>query len=349
MTETTSTVAPAVDVPPREMTLMDLWLIVRVRKYLSAAVVGIAVVMGIVLALALPVQHRFTTVIEIGDQIVNDEIEPIEALTTVVAKLQDGYIPTATIQFVEAMSNGPGYYSFEVAGSEESQIVTVVSKGPRGEAPSHIALHGRIADALIQDHNRTADAMRGNAAILLAQAKEERGRLIAEEKAAAEQIEMFGSAIANMEKQSAEVEKRVALLDEHLSVLRSRPDSSSATQAMLLSQQIGELMTLQAEVNEKASLDLRIKRSNTQARLATIVQQQETACSAIRYSETTRQNIQATRVLGDGTIISMRPVAPSKAVVIIVALIIGLVVAVVFALALDFFAKARGIARAAEP
>ena len=341
----TTPVAYPVGAQSREVTLVELWHIIRVRKYMVIAVIGIIAALGVVLAVVMPPLHRFTTVIEIGNQIVNDEIVPIETLNTVIAKLQDGYIPSIEIQFAEETPNRPRNYTFEVTGSEESQIVTVASQGPRVAAPSHLAFHGRIADALIQDHNRTADAIRDSAAVLLAEAEGKLAELEAEENAAAEQVEMFDAAVVSMERQSSDASRRITLVDEQLTALSGRTDLSNVTRAMFLSQQINELMVLQAQLNEKARLDLRIKRSNMQARLAVVAQERETARRSIQYRETTLKNIQATRVLGDGTIMSIHPAAPSKTVVIIVALIIGAVFGVGLALVVEFFATAQKAAR----
>ncbi len=332
--------------PPHEMTLMELWLIVWARKYIVAAIIGGSTLVGVTLAFTMPQQHRFATVIEIGNRILNEEIVPIETLSSVIAKLQDGYIPTATLKLRKDSATTIKDHAFNVSGSQQSQIVTVASVGESKDAPVHLALHARIAEALIQDHNRTTDVVRDNAAMMQAAAEENFANLEAEETAAEEQIGWLGAAIAEAQKRSNDVSQRIAQLNDQLSALKGLPDSSDATQAMLLSHQISALMALEANLSERAGLGLRVERSNIQARLAAIARKKETARHAIRYRETVQRNIQATRVVGGETIMSSRPVAPNKLILIFISLIVGVVTAVGLVLALDFFSKAHGRGRA---
>ena len=65
----TTPAAYPVGAQSREVTLVELWHIIRVRKYMVIVVIGIIAALGVVLAVVMPPLHRFTTVIEIGNQI----------------------------------------------------------------------------------------------------------------------------------------------------------------------------------------------------------------------------------------------------------------------------------------
>jgi len=324
----------------REVTLMDLWLIVRSRRTMVLAVIVIAAVLGIALALLLPPQYRFTTAIEIGNQVVNEQIQPIEAPLTVISKLQNGYIPAITTQFVEADPNGPRQYDFEVIGSKDSQIVTIVSQGPKSLGAKNVDLHTRISTAVVQDHNRTADAMRDNAGIQLSEAEQKLGGLVADKTSLADQVASFDRAIIDMEKQAEDIRKRVAELDVQLGTLRggANGDALRTTQSMLISQQIGQLKSVQMELDQKSKVELRIGRAKAQGKLENNAAEQETARNTIRFRQTNLKNIQATRSLG--TITSIQPVAPNKPLVVVVAIVLGVIFGVVAALGLDFLARA---------
>jgi hypothetical protein len=109
-----ATGTPLRETTMREMTLLDIWLSLRRHRRMVGAVVAVAALIGIAFALLLPRQYRFTTAIEIGNehrfvttiegvnQVVSDQIQPIEAPTTVISKLEKGYIPAVTAQFVAA-------------------------------------------------------------------------------------------------------------------------------------------------------------------------------------------------------------------------------------------------------
>ncbi len=109
---------------------------------------------------------------------------------------------------------------------------------------------------------------------------------------------------------------------------------------------IGAMASLRADLDEKVRVSLPVAQSNVRAQVAILAQKKETARSAIQYRRAEPQNIQATRVLGDGTTMSASSVSPGKTVVILVSLIVGAAVAIGLALVMDFIAKARSSPRA---
>jgi capsular polysaccharide biosynthesis protein len=336
------------------MTLMDIWLSLRRHRRLVAVIVAVAALAGIALALLLPRQYSFTTAIEIGsehrfvttiegvNQVVSDQIQPIETPTTVISKLEKGYIPEVTAQFVAAHPEGPRHYSFAVDGNKDTQIVTLASEGPRELAANHMELHRLILAALVQDHNRTADAMRDNAKIQLADAEQRLGALVAEQKSLTEQVASFDHTIADLSHQAEELKARIAQAEAESA--RNGSDSAHATQALLLSQEVGGWRVALAELEQKADLDLRIGRAKAQAALDNTAREQEAAQSAIQFRQTNLANVEATRALGP-TIMSAEPVAPNKPVVIGMAIVVGLFIAVAAALARDFLAEATQFER----
>ena len=70
---------------------------------------------------------------------------------------------------------------------------------------------------------------------------------------------------------------------------------------------------------------------------------QKTHQNEIEYRQTNLENIQTTRALGQGTVMSLKPVAPNKLLILAVALVIGLLLAVAGALLLDFLKRADQI------
>ncbi len=323
----------------REITLMDLWLIVHAQRRLVGMITAAITIIGIALAFILPPQYQFRTAIEIGNQVVNEQIQPIEAPTTVISKLQNGYIPAITTQYAQAHADGPREYAFEVIGQKESQIVTIVSQGARSIGDKHLEIHKQISTALVQDHNRTADAMRDNAGILLSEAQQKLGQLVADAKSLADQVKTFDQAIGDMDRQSSDINRRISQLDAQLVSMRGSAggDSQRAIQAMQVAQEASQFKSVQIELDQKTN-EMRIGRAKAQAKLENNAAEQATARNTIQFRQTNLKNIQATRSLG--TVTSIQPVAPRKPVVIAVAVLLGLIAGVLAALGFDFFARA---------
>ena len=188
MTDTTANAVtqgsgPGGRVVSQDVTVMDLWLVISSYRRFAATMIVLSVAMGVALAVVLTPVHNYTTAIEIGNQVQNDEILPIEAPTTVSDKLLTGYIPLITNQFVQQNPDGPEEYVIEVRGSENSQIVQLLSEAPADQSALISDLHNQVVQTLVEDHNRTVDAMRANAEILLSEAEQKLGEMVAQQRA----------------------------------------------------------------------------------------------------------------------------------------------------------------------
>ncbi len=331
--------------PGQDVTVMDLWLVVRAYRKFATNVTVLTAAMGAAIAFLLPPVHEFTTAIEIGNQIQNDEILPIEASTTVSDKLLNGYIPLITSQFVQQKPDGPDEYVIEVSGSENSQIVQLRTEAPRDQQPLISDLHNRVVLELVEDHNRTVEAMRANAEISLAEAEQKLGEMVAQEKALTDHLSSIGDTLVSLEDYTVELKDRITSAEEEIETLqaRGRTDTNISTQILMLSNQIGAWRTVLVNIENRDKVNIFVIRADAQVKLDNNAQEQKTAQNEIEYRKTFLENIQATRALGQGTVMSLKPVAPNKPLILAVALVIGLLLAVAGALVLDFLKRADQI------
>ena len=90
-------------------------------------------------------------------------------------------------------------------------------------------------------------------------------------------------------------------------------------------------------------MNIFVIRADAQVKLDNNAQEQKTAQNEIEYRQTNLENIQATRALGQGTVMSLKPVAPNKPLIVAVAFIVGILLAVAGSLVLDFLKRAGQI------
>lgn len=344
MADTTANAVPSASAS-QDVTVMDLWLVIRSYRRFASLMIVLSVVLGVSIAFVLPPVHEFTTAIEIGNQVVNDEIIPIEASTTVSDKLQTGYIPLITSQFVQQNPSGPDEYIIEVSGSENSQIVQLSSEGPADLSGLISELHSQVVQQLVQDHNRTVDAMRANAEIALAEAEQKLGEMVAQERALTNHLSSISDTLVSLDDYTVELKERITAAEEEIGALqaRGRGDTDRATQSLMLSNQIGEWRTVLVNIENRDKVNIFVIRADAQVKLDNNAQEQKTAQNEIEYRMTNLENIQATRALGQGTVMSLKPVAPNKPLIVAVALVIGIMLAVAGALVLDFLRRAGQI------
>jgi len=333
-----------------EVTLLDLWLIVYAHKRFVWTATVLFILGGVALALLLPPNHKFTTAIEIGVYQLSEEIIPIESAITVIAKLENGYIPLATSQFTAQDPDGSQEYEVEVVGDEDIQLVTLISHAPQSEADTYTALHAEIVKSLVEDHDRTVSTLRDAAELSVTRAEEQLGAVMAEQSTVTEQLQSISQTLDALSVEEGNLKSRIEDSETTIDALRRSPNcgDSCTNQIIVLSNQIGEWRSVLVEIEDRDKVNIYEVRAQAQRTLITNGQAQKTAQDDIKYRRTYLSNIQATRHLGQGTIMSVKPVSISKPAMVLVALVMGFVVAVAGALILEFSDRARKIQKATE-
>ena len=328
--------------PERDVSLLDLWLmVVRFRTYCLCSFLGVLALGGI-LVIYLPNQYEFTTAIEIGTQTVNQEVVPIEDSATVIDKLNTGYMPFLVGKYARENPMGPAAYIINVTGTENSQIVTLSSTYPLEYEELIINLHSEAVEALVKDHNRTVDMMKDNAKILLAEAEEKLGESEATKAALEYQLGSIRKSLNSLSTYATKLEERISLAEKEIVALKkSCAGDGCATQIFMLTTQIGEWRSVLVSIEDSDKINIYEVRAIAQAKLDNIDNAQDTAKSEIKYRETNIRNIKTTRSLGDGTVISIKPVSPDRPLIFLVALIIAFFSVLIVALLLDFASQAR--------
>ena len=330
-----------------DVTVMDLWLVIRSYRHFANAMIAFSIVLGAMLAFMLPPVYEHTTAIEIGNQVINNEgdsvgdVVPIEAPETVSDKLETGYIPLIAGKFVRENPEGPAEYVIELSGSENSQIIQLLSEAPADQSALISELHRQIAEELILDHAHTVDAMRANAELFLAEAEQKLGEMVAQERALTSQVASISDTLISLDDYTRELQVDIDKAEREVESLRALGGNSvdRSTQILMSSNQIGEWRTVLVEIEDREVSIVGI-RADAEVKLENNGQEQKTARNEIEYRNATLRNIQATRVLGGGTVMSPKPIAPNKPLILSASFVIGIFLAIAGSLVLDFLKRA---------
>jgi len=136
-----------------EISLVDLALIVSRRKTLLMLITLIFIVAGIAIALIQPKQYTYSTSLEIGSQFINGNIQPLEGVDTLLAKLQHSYIPFILKSSKNANNKEEKEYKIQASIPKNSQIIVIESKAAETDADKITDLLGKITVRAIEDHN----------------------------------------------------------------------------------------------------------------------------------------------------------------------------------------------------
>jgi len=323
------------------ISLMDIWLLVRKNKKLAIYIAAITLLIGSFLNFSLPSIYSYTTALEVGNQIVNDEIVPVEATETVIDKLNTGYIPIIKRKFLQDNPILKDEFIIEVRGSDKSQIVQIVSKGDVYKAEYINKLHSLIIESIILDHNRTIDSVKANAQILLSEAKEKLGGIASKENALRVQLESIRVTLESLDDYKLQLNKRITKAEQELERINSSNYQNKDIQSLMLTNQIGEWRSDLIEIENESKINIFVIRSEAEKELNNVENEKETAITEIRFRETSFDNIQETRSLGKEASMSIKPIEPNRLVIMFATIILSLVFSVLGILIYDFFSRSN--------
>jgi hypothetical protein len=333
-----------------DVSLLDLWLmIVRFRRYCICSFLAV-LFLGSLVAWYLPDQFEFITAIEIGSQTIGQEVVSVEETVTVVDKLSTGYIHFLASQYSRNELEGPVDYIVNVTAGEDSQIVRLESTYPIKYQALIVKLHTAVAEVLIQDHNRTVDLIADAAQVLLDGAEQKLGEYTAIGAALKEQLSSINSSLESLSTYALELQKRILLAEKEITKLNFNcKGEGCTTQILMLTNQIGEWRSLLVNIEDEDKISIYSVQATAKARFDNIGNEQDTAMSEIQFHKASILNVKNTRVLGNTTVISARPVGPDRLLIILVSCVIGFLSVFIMALVLDFAARARLKSALKEP
>lgn len=150
-----------------ELSLVDLWIVLSRHKAMIVAVFVLTTIIGVVASYAIKEKYKYTTTLEIGS-IVREtggkvEVSLIEDPETVKGKLESSYIPLAQ-EFVNQKIVKGNFKNYEVSVEipKKSQIVVLVSDGPKSDLNIHKNLHKKAIDYILDDHKQIIEVPRNS-------------------------------------------------------------------------------------------------------------------------------------------------------------------------------------------
>jgi len=155
--------------------LVDLWLELVKHRAIIFISTALALIAGLLAAFLLPQKYSYTTTIEIGSTLMQTAsgtmpqlIDPPE---TVLAKLQESYIPLAQQQFRKSHPDDRTLYNIDARIPKGSQLVVLEAKGTEENSADYLQQLQTVTNYLLQDHQRVMNVYQAGLNNQLAQAK----------------------------------------------------------------------------------------------------------------------------------------------------------------------------------
>jgi len=333
-----------------EISLVDLWLVLVRRRFIFAAAVLACVLAGLLFAFFKPPMYAFTTTIQLGrivelrglgetvaSMTPNESLEPPE---TVVAKLNEGYIPKALSAYADEVGQRTAP-EVEASSPKESQLILIKSKASEKESEVHIGLHKKIMEPLLADHAIFIDNFRTSIEFRFAQATRKYESLSDETRVLVNRVKLLGDTRALLEKQIGEIQDLLSMASSALERAQSEVgDEAKALTFLMVGNEIQQNRIRLAELEERLHINLPKKRSELEKRLADLERDKAMQQEKKSALETGLRSIRETRVLV-GPVRSLEPVGPGRAVILALAGVLGLILGIFAAFFAEFLVKVR--------
>lgn len=319
-----------------EISLIDLWLMLLRHKRLIAGVFAAVLALGVLAALAKPTVYAFTTTI----QIARSSDGPIEQPETLLAKLNESYIPFV-IQ--ENLGAQPGANAPRISAKipKGSDIIVMESAGREDEQEQRFEIHDQVLDRLAQDHDpevaviklamgnelsrirNQLDKLKDEAQFLLARGK----RLDEQEALFREQLKSTQKLIENSEANRSKAVKEVE-------------GEAKAMTLMLIDNETKKYQDREGEIKKTLLVGLPADRDQLKNDLADNLRRQSELQEKQQEVQAKLANIRYTRPITP-TLRSLEPKGTGKPVIIALAGILGLMLGVFCAFLAEFHAKTK--------
>jgi LPS O-antigen subunit length determinant protein (WzzB/FepE family) len=324
-----------------EISLVDLWLVLVRRRAIFITVAALCLVAGLLYAIAMPRSYQYSTSIEIGSRHDGASIELVESPETLLAKINESYIPLARQQYLLAHPELQAVPDMDARIPKGSQIIVLGSKGAETESEMHVALQQAVVDMVKKDHGRMIDVLRKESEIQqqratakLDELKDEASLLQAREKRLADMANLLG-------KQASEA--RDDLQQAQGNRQRATGAAKDAAQAMtllMLDSEIQQHRLRLAKLDERLQIEMAENQDKLTKALADNRRAQTNQQNNIAKLDIQLANLRETRALLP-PMRAAEPAGPGRSVIVALALMLGLMLGVFAAFVAEFLAKAR--------
>lgn len=328
-----------------EINLVDLWLVLMKHRTLIVAVVVLCVLAGVMLALLVPAKYQYSTSIELGARLDGEnDVVVIESPETLLAKIQESYIPLARRQYQQYLAEHSAVESVLMIDAripKGSQIVVLSSKGPEGDSVMHKAVQQSVVNMVKVDHKRITDVLRKETEILQNRAKAKLEELKDDATLIQAREKRLGDVSVLLASQAKEVRDDLAQARaDRANAIKQTKDESRALTLMMLDSGVQQYRQRLAQIDERLKIKVVDSRDTLVRQLANNRRTQLSQQDTIAKLKIQLASLRETRALTP-PMRSLETTGPGSSLIVMLALVLGLMLGVFMAFFAEFLSKVR--------
>ncbi|NOZ53502.1 MAG: hypothetical protein GXP08_10245 [Gammaproteobacteria bacterium] len=324
-----------------EISLIDLWLVLIKQKRRIAVILVACIVIGLIVALLLPKQYNFSTAIEIGSRVMKDSVKPIESPQTLLAKIQESYVPLVQLQYSKQYLNDNRVYQISARVPKESLLIVLESKGLEEDGDTYKQLQQLVVDEVKKDHQRILEIIRKeleisrNVAINeLEELKDNHKLLLAREKRLDEVTLLLKQQIEGAKKDLEHAE------NNRQRSIKEAINAEKAMTLLILDADVHKQRERIANLEERLIIEIAAGQDELSKSISDNARAQQNQQDKISRIKVQLLNLVETRSLVP-PMQSAKPIGLSKKVILMLAIVSGLFLAIFIAFFVEFLEKVK--------
>ena len=324
-----------------EISLIDLWLVLVRRKKLLIAIFAVIVVIGLVLAFVIPKKYSFSTSIEIGSRVIQDRVQPIESPETLLAKIQESYIPFVQLQYRNQDQSDEKIYRISARVPKGSQLVVLESNGVESVSEIYKDLQQRVVNEVKKDHKRIIEVIRKELEIARNEAVNQLEELKDHEKLLLARSERLSEIVKLVTRQVEEAKQDLTTAEN--SRKRSVKEATNEAKAMtllMLDSGIKDQRERLAKLEERLIVEIAEDQDKLAKEISGNKRAQQNQLAKIARVDAQLDNLVETRALLS-PMQSMEPTGLAKRVILAIAMVLGFIIAIMVVFIAEFLQKAK--------
>jgi len=331
-----------------EISLIDLWLVLMKHRTLIVTVIVLSVLAGTMFAVLTPAKYQYSTSIELGTRLSGEKVVVIESPETLLAKIQESYIPQVRQQYLSEHSVVGRVPKIEARIPKGSQIIVLSSEGPESGRAVHKAIQQSVMNMVETDHNRITDVLRKETEILqnravakLEELKDDAILIQAREK----RLEDISVLLANQAKDVRDDLARARA--DRANAIKQTKDESRALTLMMLDNGVQQYRQRLAEIDERLKIKVVDSRDMLARQLANNRRAQLSQQDTVIKLKIQLANLRETQALMP-PMRSPEATGPGGSLIVVLALVLGLMLGVFAAFFAEFLSRVRNRNLAAQ-
>lgn len=326
-----------------EISLIDLWIILVRRRWVVAGVLLLCLVLALGWALLKPPTYQYESTIQVGQVFTAGGLRPIESVNSVLARIQEVYIPLARGRLLTA--DALGGFKLDASSPEGSELVVISGEGVASQQSTYLRLLQDVIEQLradllprFQAAREAIERERGNAETRLEQLK-------AEARLSQGQLKWLDGWTQTVDRRLQATRSDLQALREQRNALLTRAQADPAgVRLIALNGDVTSLRETVADLQEQLGKWIPAQRDEITRQLKQNHTDQSTQRTRIQEVEARRAALQPTRAVLEPQRLP-EPMGTGAMVVLALAGVLGVMLGVFAAFFTEFLTRANAAMR----